>query len=299
MILAELLRHIAAALPATAPSTDNEAFPWLIFLAASAPGLILALAGAWRPRKVLGPDRVGPFHSGLQLLAVLLFGFFSYMLVISAYSTRVHPHKGITDTDLAFLASVPPTIAFVLILTGDVAIGGRVGMKSLGLDPGQIPRGILFGIIGALIAVPLVEWSMQLTEVLYLHWHYAHPMEHELLPAMREGPVWARAAVFFGALVAAPLFEETIFRGHLQTLLRSLFIRLSGSAGTRPWHSWLAIFLASLAFAAMHPVWMMPPIFVLALCLGYAYERTGLLWTTITMHALFNGIETFLYFHFR
>ena len=137
---------------------------------------------------------------------------------------------------------------------------------------------------------------------------------------MTAGPKWARIAIFFGAAAAAPLFEEIIFRGHLQTLIRSALIRLSsrgpvhigpGEApprggvleyhrpsqpGAQTWHSWLAILLASAAFAAVHPLWMRPPIFVLSLCLGYAYERTGLLWTTITMHALFNITETILYF---
>ena len=43
----------------------------------------------------------------------------------------------------------------------------------------------------------------------------------------------------------------------------------------------------------------MPPIFLLALCLGYAYERTGNLWTTITMHALFNTTCTLLFIFTR
>jgi membrane protease YdiL (CAAX protease family) len=38
-----------------------------------------------------------------------------------------------------------------------------------------------------------------------------------------------------------------------------------------------------------------PPIFVLALCLGFAYERTGSLWVTMSIHALFNGFQTLFY----
>ena len=33
---------------------------------------------------------------------------------------------------------------------------------------------------------------------------------------------------------------------------------------------------------------MMPPLFVLSMCIGYVYERTGKLWSSITLHALFN-----------
>ena len=36
---------------------------------------------------------------------------------------------------------------------------------------------------------------------------------------------------------------------------------------------------------------MMPPLFVLAVCFGYVYERTGKLWVPIVMHALFNAVS--------
>lgn len=58
------------------------------------------------------------------------------------------------------------------------------------------------------------------------------------------------------------------------------------------WPSWVAIGLTSVVFASVHPLWTAPIIFVLSLCLGYTYERTGNLWATITMHALFNGVST-------
>jgi membrane protease YdiL (CAAX protease family) len=292
VILADLTTHGAA-----------------ILYAVTILGLALVTAGgAWRPRRVLGPDRTEPFQSWLQLLAILFFGFFAYMLVVSAYAKYVNLGATRTDSDFAFLTTIPPLIGFALILAGDAALGGRAGVRALGEDPADIPRGVMFGVIGALIAIPLVMWTSVLTEAVYEHWHYSHPMEHELLPAMKEGPIWARRAIMFGAIAAAPLFEEILFRGHLQTLLRSAFIRLSAMLNEspaapprgpriRPWHSWLAIVLASAAFAGVHPLWMQPPIFVLALCMGYAYERTGLLWTTITMHALFNATETFLSFH--
>ena len=58
---------------------------------------------------------------------------------------------------------------------------------------------------------------------------------------------------------------------------------------------WQAVLLTSLAFALFHPLWMAPLIFVLAICLGYAYERTGNLWVTIAMHAIFNTCNTLIF----
>jgi hypothetical protein len=67
----------------------------------------------------------------------------------------------------------------------------------------------------------------------------------------------------------------------------------STSAGVR----WAAVITTSAIFAAIHvePAFL-APLFVLALGLGYVYERTGNLWVTITAHALFNTAQIMLYF---
>ena len=74
------------------------------------------------------------------------------------------------------------------------------------------------------------------------------------------------------------MIEEIIFRGLLQSLLRS-YVR-------KPW---LAIALTSFVFMLVHQPWHWPAIFVLSAALGYAYEKSGSLWRPFVMHALFNG----------
>ena len=49
----------------------------------------------------------------------------------------------------------------------------------------------------------------------------------------------------------------------------------------------------------MHPSWTWPLIFLLALALGYAYERTANLWVSITMHLVFNTTQTVLFLFLR
>ena len=46
------------------------------------------------------------------------------------------------------------------------------------------------------------------------------------------------------------------------------------------------------------PPWMAPLIFVLSLCLGYAYERTGNLWVSIIIHAAFNTTSTVIFLNY-
>ena len=85
----------------------------------------------------------------------------------------------------------------------------------------------------------------------------------------------------FVAVVVAPLIEETIFRGLFQTTLRSYLGR-----------PWVAIIVTSVLFTAVHEnLTHWPALFVLALGMGYSYEKTGSLWRPIFMHAIFNGMS--------
>jgi membrane protease YdiL (CAAX protease family) len=58
----------------------------------------------------------------------------------------------------------------------------------------------------------------------------------------------------------------------------------------------LANILTSLFFAGLHYAqWPAPvPLFLLALVLGYVYQRTGSLWAPLTLHACFNAVSTIL-----
>lgn len=65
--------------------------------------------------------------------------------------------------------------------------------------------------------------------------------------------------------------------------------------GPNIWQRWLAIGLTSMLFAVVHEMWTWPAIFILSVCLGYAYERTGNLWVPIFIHLAFNTVSTVLF----
>ena len=77
-------------------------------------------------------------------------------------------------------------------------------------------------------------------------------------------------------------------------------IRSWPQAPWRPGNRWLAILITAAVFAGVH--YMVTPgydeyfpvLFLLGVALGYMYERTGNIWTDITMHACFNLIPTLL-----
>jgi membrane protease YdiL (CAAX protease family) len=107
--------------------------------------------------------------------------------------------------------------------------------------------------------------------------------------------------VVASAVLFAPVYEELLFRGHLQTLLVYSLLKLlkpSHVAAERPGAAvrWVAIFITSIFFTMVHrELWMMPPIFLLSICLGYAYERTGNLWVPMLLHAAFNAANVMLF----
>jgi len=79
------------------------------------------------------------------------------------------------------------------------------------------------------------------------------------------------------SVLAAPLFEEFIFRGQL-------FGGMRRSLSAMP-----AIAASAALFAAVHPPLAMAPVFVLGLCTAYAAERSKSLLAPILAHALYNA----------
>jgi membrane protease YdiL (CAAX protease family) len=190
-----------------------------------------------------------------------------------------------------------------------------------------LPSGFWRGVVGAVIVLPLMFCAAIALEAIYKAFQYKHPSEHDLLRAMKESSRGTRATLIIGACVAAPIFEEYLFRGHIQTILVRLFSprmpavdqlpitfaaelppspmpapngppRLEYASPAAPTRErsalmmWLAVIVTSMLFASVHTMWMAPLIFVLSLCLGYAYERTGNLWVPIVIHAIFNTVST-------
>lgn len=289
-----------------------------------------ALAGVIPPRGLAGPERIPPRRPAWPLLGVMFGAAGVYLFSASIYVTLKNPAMGNAATTqqfeespagMAFLSTVPPLLGFLALLLGGY-VSHEVSDQELGLSLDRLPRGVAWGSIGVIIVVPPLFVLLQLLDWIYRRIHYQHPTEHPLLHTLGEKPgAMTTASIIFGACILAPLFEELFFRGYLQTLIRRLLHRLfarreeptvipldsayrdvpdgpvlqTESPPPTPAETWAAIVITSLFFASVHPKWTSPIIFLLALCLGYAYERTGNLWVSITIHAGFNILSTGLF----
>lgn len=199
--------------------------------------------------------------------------------------------------DFAFLSVVPPFVALSVLVLGDLLAKLRCW---IGYRRQQLARGVLLAIPFSFVIIGLMLAGSFGLDWLYRAIGYKHPSEHELLGAMKSAPSWAKVLLLIGACVAAPVFEEMFFRGHVQTLLNWAFARsrrVPIEAGGRA--RWAAILIASIFFTILHPLWTAPLIFMLSICLGLTYAWTRNLWIPILIHAAFNTFNTLVFLNYR
>ncbi len=133
------------------------------------------------------------------------------------------------------------------------------------------PNGAFFWTIPlALVAVYAVSVAHDIV---------VHPRPQNIVT---EFPHTAAGLVLFVivAVIMAPLFEETFFRGFL----------FRGFATSWGW-VWGAVASAAVFGLAHLQLSVFVPLFALGFALAWVYKRTGSLWTSIALHALFNAIS--------
>jgi membrane protease YdiL (CAAX protease family) len=157
-------------------------------------------------------------------------------------------------------------------------------LKGFGLNVRTIHKDFAAALLNLLSVWPLMAAMILLT--MYLGKLIMGPdfeiqphEELELIRTYSQLPV--RVLIIVTAIVIVPVFEEMLFRGLFQTMLRSV--------SARPW---LSIVISSIIFAMSHAnAGHWPTLFVLSLCMGYAYEKSGSLLRPIFIHSLFNAIS--------
>ncbi len=348
MLEAGLLQSIATATPPAPPVPAPAAPPPVSEATAALIGigflLILtlgAIAIAWQLRAFAGGvvgGVVGPVRAPGRTPAVLALG----AALLAAITLSPLPtiliavvHGGLTESDLTgSLALVVNLSAFLAAAGGAVlaiALYNRIASDSdrvaLGLGPHLLANGLTRGLGWLGVVLPCMLLGAMLLSLLRGLLGYDANATHELLEQMQSGRRESDAVLvgltIFTAVIVAPLAEEVLFRGIIQTGLGSLFCRVARAgrppvpegdafevdpspyvapdaelieapAGPTASHRWAAILITSVGFALLHPAWSIPLILLLAVALGWLYERTGNLWVPITVHLGFNAFNTAL-----
>jgi len=154
-------------------------------------------------------------------------------------------------------------------------------LKGFGLNVKTVHKDFFAAFVNLLTVWPLMMAALALTMFFgELIWGTEYRMQqHQQLQLITEYSNWPlRIMIVVVAVIVVPVLEEVLFRGLFQTVIRSFL--------AKPWPS---IVISSAFFAWHHQAGHFPALFVLALCLGYAYEKSGSLFRPIFIHSLFNA----------
>jgi membrane protease YdiL (CAAX protease family) len=151
---------------------------------------------------------------------------------------------------------------------------------------------LALGVAAMAVCVPVVYAASILAAVVYekaTGTQIDDNVAHSTLRKIVDNRVDPWAWVMIGlAVVAAPIQEELLYRGFLQSAVLSLTRR-----------PWLAVVLTSAVFAVAHrtagvPWYAIVTLFVLSVCLGAAFERWRSIGVPIAMHMAFNAANVVL-----
>lgn len=107
------------------------------------------------------------------------------------------------------------------------------------------------------------------------------PVDSSLdLPGLFGADALGVALAVLMVVIVGPVIEEAVFRGALQP---SLAVRIG---------VWPAILAQAVVFSLLHrSIWLLVPLTVLGIALGWLTKRCGSLWPAISLHAAYNGLS--------
>jgi membrane protease YdiL (CAAX protease family) len=238
---------------------------------------LLAAAGlAYYARMAARLPRLEPpppgFGRGDAVLASLL-GLWFVNLIAESFG------KKMTVNAQVIVASIVLYFCLVAIIVGFLTGRGRSPAALFGLRWPDWKHGCVLAFGSLAAAFPVIYLAGMAAQFLG-----AKGEPQDVLLFLQSAPLLSdRLLMIFMAVVAAPIAEETIFRGYLHGVIRQY--------GGR----WCGIAVNSMLFAAIHGhIPSLPGLFVLAVALSLVYERTGSLWAPILMHSAFNSLTVIL-----
>ena len=233
-----------------------------------------ALDNAPARENIMPPFLAIPFL--LWIGTVSLLFFIKEKLLVSLPDWQ----DSIAENVALCMAAIPAIVAGIMI----ARITFVQGLSALGLNLKTIPRDFIAAILNLLAVMPVVLGAIILTTIigkLIFGDKFQMPQHEELKQIIAYSQWQVRALIVFTAVIVVPFVEEFIFRGMIQTLVRSYIVR-----------PWPAIFITSLIFVIFHANpehWF--ALFALSICLGYTYEKSGSLFRSVFVHMMFNAMS--------
>lgn len=235
--------------------------PWLVATIVVAPLVRLWLT-RWAPADLPSPD---PASGG----ALALIGLGVFAAVQPAFISGGRPlAEAMLLARYWYMLGVLKIVAAALGLIAAHRVSGD--RDPLGLGRTRFVRYVLWGIGLYLLSMPLLK---VVTSIIDDSGHLQKPAQ--VLLDAESGRL--RHAMAFCLVFATPVCEEIAFRGLLQGGMRRLVSRGP------------AVIASAVLFTVVHePRALWFSIFLLALVLGWIYEKTRSLWPGIIVHFIHN-----------
>jgi uncharacterized protein len=206
----------------------------------------------------------------------------------------IEQHQTITNLTLALLQLGVLAAIFLLLYlytkAQDPHLFQQIWKDRTINQPQNILADYGIGMLTWIIGFPLVVVVGQLADMSLYFFFGFESFEQSAVRYLKttlDSPKMLSLALFT-ILIAAPVIEEFLFRGYLQTFLkRHMPIKL-------------AIVISSLCFSLFHITAsqglgnfsLVASLFTFALFLGFIYERQGSLFASVGLHMTFNTVST-------
>ena len=247
----------------------------------------LLLLGLWLLKTSFGKKALADSvrrrnNMPLYLPFIPLFTWYGIVTLTILFTEKLLPDwqdwQGVLLVNLSLCISSIATMVIIILLVRTSFVRR---LKGFGLDAKTIHKDFFAAVVNLLTIWPVVLIALVATIYLgELIWGQDFQMQpHEELESIALHPqLSVRMLIIITAVVIVPVCEEMLFRGLFQTM----FCSFTG----RPW---LSILMSSGLFTMVHGnAGHWPALFVLAICMGYSYEKSGSLFRPIFIHSLFN-----------
>lgn len=190
--------------------------------------------------------------------------FFICQVVLMALWMAFSPEQAGAGLLVAFVVAGAFTYGLVRLAywrTGTRPLPDWLGAR--GERVASLRAGVALGLLAAVLGLAYL-WALHLLKL-------APPEGDAAGPGLR-------LALFLLCVLAAPVFEEFVFRGLIFGGLR------------RSLPLWPAAAASAAVFAVVHPPMSIIPVFFLGLCTALAYERGRSLFAPMLAHAVYNAV---------
>ena len=252
---------------------------------------VLTIVGKVRSGLVAG---AGPHAIYAETFAIWMFVFFGLQVAAGFVATA----SGMQAHQFAIAAGAFFVSLGVLLWPVLRGIPWRKVRTDIGWTVGRRPvLEPIFGVAGYAMTLPLLAVGLVFVIVfMMIQTALAGPVPtfaptggpaHPIITDLAQGHWWTRVQVLFVAVVAAPIVEETMFRGVLYRHLRDASARMGIVLSIG-----LSTFINTFVFAVIHPQgWVaMPALMALACGFTLMREWRGTVVPSMIMHAISNGL---------